>query len=117
MLSHTDKAFDFDYHLALLSTGAYLEYDQALRHPIDDGNDTARLVAEMVGAGHAARLMLGTDGARRAMWTAYGGSPGLAALVTEFVPVLADLGVGDDAIRQMLVTNPARFLAFSGSAP
>lgn len=116
VLSHTDKADDLSYHLALLATGVNLEYDQALRHPIDKTSNTARLVAGVVEAGYVDQIMLGTDGARRSMWTAYGGTPGLAALVTDLLPVLRGLGVGEEAVRRMLVHNPARFFASRGFA-
>jgi predicted metal-dependent phosphotriesterase family hydrolase len=74
-----------------------------------------RLLVHMTSAGHTNQLMLGTDGARRSMWTSLGGSPGLAALSTQLVPLLADQGVDDAAIDQMMVHNPAQFLAFVGN--
>ena len=76
VLSHTDKVGDVAYHLDLIGAGAHLEFDQALRHPINAANQTVQLVASLVSAGHEDRLMLGTDGARRSMWTAYGGDAG-----------------------------------------
>jgi phosphotriesterase-related protein len=116
VLSHTDKVDDIGYHLDLMATGVNLEYDQALRHPIDERNRTVQLVAEMVAAGYAGQVMFGTDGARRSMWTAYGGTPGLAALTTEVVPLLARRGVDNDAVSQMLRLNPARFFSFQEAA-
>lgn len=112
-LSHTDKVDDLGYHRDLVETGVHLEYDQALRHPIDETNPTVRLIAELVAAGYAGQVMVGTDGARRSLWTAYGGGPGLAALATDVVAVLTRLGVADDALAQILRLNPARFFAFS----
>ncbi len=111
VLSHTDKVDDIGYHLDLVATGVNVEFDQALRHPIEEGNTTIRLTAGLIEAGHIARVMLGTDGARRSMWTAYGGSPGLAALMTGVIPVLRRMGIEEDAIQGLLVVNPARFLA------
>ena len=113
VLSHTDKVSDVAYHLDLLATGVNLEFDQALRHPVDAANTTVQLVAKLAAAGHTERIMLGTDGARRSMWNAYGGSPGLAALVTTVIPELRRSGVDDAAIHELLVTNPARFFAFT----
>ena len=113
VLSHTDKVDDFGYHLDLVATGVNLEYDQALRYPIDEGNHTVRLVAEAATVGYAGQVMVGTDGARRSMWRAYGGAPGLAALVLDVVAVLTRLGVDGAAIAQILRSNPARFFSFS----
>ena len=116
VLSHTDKVDDIGYHLDLVASGVNLEYDQALRFPIDEENRTVRLVTEAVAAGYAGQVMVGTDGARRSMWTAYGGTPGLAALATDVVALLARLGVDDDSVAQMLRLNPARFFRFSEAA-
>ena len=104
-LSHTDKVDDAGYHRELLATGVNLIYDQGLRTP----EVTVRLVAAMVEAGHSGRIMLGTDGARRSLWSTLGGEPGLAWLLTGMVPELERLGVDPDAI---LVDNPARWLAW-----
>ena len=113
VLSHTDKVGDLGYHVDLAATGVNLEYDQALRHPIDEENQTVRLIVEAAAAGYVGQVMVGTDGARRAMWTSYGGAPGLAALAVDVVAVLARLGVDDDAIGQILRANPARFFSLS----
>ncbi len=110
VLSHTDKVTDPGYHRDLLGTGVRLEYDQALRHDGPEPNPTATLVASMCEEGHADQILLGTDAARRTLWTTLGGSPGLAWLATGFAEILEGLGV-DAAIRQqILVTNPAAWL-------
>jgi phosphotriesterase-related protein len=116
VLSHTDKVADIGYHLDLVATGAYLEFDQPLRHPIGPGNPTVRIVTELVAAGYESQLMLATDGARRSLWTAYGGSPGLAALATQVVAVLREEGISTKSINAMLVANPARFFSFHEEA-
>ena len=105
LLSHTDKVVDRGYHRELLATGAYLVYDQGLRSPAD----TARLVGWMVGDGHAERLLLGTDGARRSLWSTLGGSPGLAALATGLGRRLA-AELGPAVMERIWVANPAAAL-------
>lgn len=112
VLSHTDKIPEPALHKELLSSGVHLEYDQALRQGGDEKPATARLLADMIDAGFGSQLMLGTDGARRTLWTSLGGSPGLAWLLTGFADVLDAHGVNADARRRLLVTNPASFLAF-----
>jgi phosphotriesterase-related protein len=110
-LSHTDKQPDLAYHRELLSSGVNLEYDQALRQPVDERKGTAWLLSEMLSEGFGDRLMLGTDGARRTLWRTLGGGPGLAWLAGGFVDVLRSWGVDETARRRMFVDNPARFLA------
>jgi 5-phospho-D-xylono-1,4-lactonase len=105
ILSHTDKVVDRGYHRELLATGAYVVYDQGIRSP--DG--TARLVRWMVEDGHEGQLLLGTDGARRSLWTVLGGSPGLAALRTHLGKRLAD-ELGPAVMERIWVTNPAAAL-------
>lgn len=117
VLSHTDKAADAAYHAELAATGVYLEYDQALRHPLDASNPTVGLVAAMLEAGAAERLMLGTDGARRSMWTSLGGTPGLAALALEVVPLLEQRGATRADTDRILIHNPAAFFPFSEPTP
>lgn len=112
VISHTDKVPDLAYHRDLLETGVYLEYDQAVRQGEDAVDGTGRIVAAMIGDGHADRLMLSTDGARRSLWTSLGGEPGLAWLATRFVEILISLGIEEPAIRTMFVDNPASFLPF-----
>ena len=106
LLSHTDKLPDRGYHRELLATGAYVVYDQGLRSP----GDTARLVGWMVEDGHTDRLLLGTDGARRSLWSVLGGSPGLAALATDLGGRLAG-ELGPAVMDAIWVANPARALA------
>ena len=110
VISHTDKIADLAYHRDLLETGVYLEYDQALRQGDAAGGGTGRIVAAMVEEGFSGQLMLATDGARRSLWSVYGGL-GLAWLASGFVEILRGLGVSSDAIDEILVDNPARFLA------
>jgi phosphotriesterase-related protein len=105
ILSHTDKVADRGYHRELLSSGAYAVYDQGIRDP----EGTARLVSWMVSDGHGDRLLLGTDGARRSLWSVLGGAPGLAALRTHLGKRLAD-ELGQAAMDRIWVANPAAAL-------
>lgn len=103
-LSHTDKVTDPGYHLAMLETGVNLCYDQGIRTP----DETFSLVSAMTDAGHADRIMLGTDGARRSLWSTLGGSPGLASLL-----VMARERVDPGLIERLFVENPARYLSLN----
>ena len=105
ILSHTDKVADRGYHRELLAAGAYLVYDQGLRSP----ETTARLVAWAVADGHQDRILLGTDGARRSLWSVLGGSPGLAALATQLGRRLA-AELGEAVMHRIWVANPAAAL-------
>jgi phosphotriesterase-related protein len=111
-LSHTDKVGDESYHREMLSTGVFLCYDQALRFsPDGKANQTARLIVAMLDAGHGSQIVLGTDGARRSLWSTLGGAPGLAWLYDGFGGLLRSAGIDDDSIENLFVTNPAEFLS------
>lgn len=111
ILSHTDKHPDPGYHRELASAGAYLVYDQALRTVDTDPSPTTNLIAMQVDEGRGDRILLGTDGARRTLWTEYGGNPGLAWLATGLPPRLHAAGLSQDQVDALYVTNPARALA------
>jgi phosphotriesterase-related protein len=112
-LSHTDRVLDSAYHRDLMGTGANLCFDQGLRSP----EKTAHLVAELTALGFGSQLLIGTDGARRSLWSTLGGSPGLAWIHDGFREALAARGVDDETLGRIFVGNPARWLTFSpGSA-
>lgn len=103
-LSHTDKVSDAGYHRDMLERGVFLCYDQGLREP----ETTLRLVAQMIEEGFGSQILLGTDGARRSLWSTLGGSPGLAALYG-----LVGDGFGAETSRLLFVDNPARYLTLT----
>lgn len=103
-LSHTDKVADDGYHRSMLETGVNLCFDQGLRDPVK----THSLLETMVEAGFADQIVLGTDGARRSLWSTLGGSPGLAALYRT-----ARDRLDDELVSRLFVTNPARYLTLT----
>jgi 5-phospho-D-xylono-1,4-lactonase len=116
VISHTDRAPDPVYQQEILSTGVTLEYDSAFRWGPEAGNPTLDLVVAMVTAGFGEQIVLGMDAARRKYWTAYGGAPGLAFLLRDFVPRLHEAGLSEAHIEKIFVSNPAKCYAF-GSRP
>jgi phosphotriesterase-related protein len=116
ILAHMDRNPDIELHAEIASRGVYLEYDTIGRivyHP-----DSARLdlIEGLVAAGHLDRLMLALDLGKRDYLRAYGGGPGMAYLMDEFVPRLRRR-IGEHATDGILVANPARVFAIApGSA-
>ncbi|MEA5117841.1 MAG: hypothetical protein VB036_09490 [Propionicimonas sp.] len=111
LLSHTDKHPDAGYHRELAASGAYLVYDQALRTTDADPAPTTALVATQVAAGHGDHILLGTDGARRSLWTEHGGTPGLAWLAAVLPSRLRAAGLTQQQVDALYVANPAKALA------
>ncbi len=112
-LSHTDKEADLGYHHEILSSGVFVEYDQSLRQANDAKAPSAQLTAAMVGAGFVNQIMMGTDGARRTLWSSLGGSPGLAWLYSGWTNKLIEAGLNQSNIEQIFISNPAKALAFN----
>src|ERR1700722_1226426 len=113
VISHTDRAPDPAYHREILSTGVLLEYDSAFRWPADAGNPTLDLVVAMVQAGFGAQIVLGMDAARRKYWKGYGGGPGRAFLLRDFVPRLKHAGLSSADVEKIFVSNPASCYSFT----
>jgi 5-phospho-D-xylono-1,4-lactonase len=117
VISHTDRAPDRVYHKEILSTRAILEYDSAFRWAPEAGNPTLELIVAMVAEGFGEQIVLGMDAARRKYWKGYGGTPGLAFLLREFVPRLIEAGLTDADIERIFVSNPASCYAFVSRSP
>lgn len=113
ILSHVDKAEDLGALIALAQTGAILELDQALRQA-DRGVEsiTVRAVLALTEAGYGASIVVGTDGARRSLWTSLGGSPGLAWLASSLPGQLLRAGLDPAALPGILGGNAARALSW-----
>ncbi|MBI3975415.1 MAG: phosphotriesterase-related protein [Armatimonadetes bacterium] len=109
-LSHMDRNLDFEVHASLARAGLFLGYDCAGKSKY--GPDSARVAfgRQMVHAGYGRQILLGNDLGRPSYWVSYGGGPGLDYVLTRFVPRLREAGVPEDAIRDLLVNNPRRFL-------
>lgn len=111
VISHTDRIRDLDYHRDILESGVNVEYDQALRQPGGAGNWTAELTSTMLDEGFLDQIMLGTDGARRSLWTSLGGGPGLAWMRSGFMDSLAMRGVDENSMDVLFKRNPQAFLS------
>ncbi|MGC5170111.1 hypothetical protein ACLQ2Q_05635 [Microbacterium sp. DT81.1] len=113
ILSHVDKAANLAYLRDLAATGAVLELDQSLRERADGTSSvTVRAVLALVEAGFADQIVLGTDGARRTLWSALGGEPGLAWLASDLPAVLQEAGVGAADLHRIQHSNAQRALAW-----
>lgn len=98
---------------AVAERGAYVAIDHVGRNDSDDhvrDAERAALVAELVAAGHAGRVLLSGNAVGVAK-----GHPGYelpyAHVLTAFAPLLASHGVADADIQQLLVANPRDLLA------
>lgn len=117
ILSHADKSMDLDYLHRILASGAILECDQALRQ-FELGHDGWSLNAtvSLIQEGYGRQLVIGTDGARRSLWSTLGGSPGLAWLAANLPTLLVDKGISPEQVRAVMHDNAVRAFSWSASA-
>lgn len=112
-IGHLDRRMVWEDHLAIARTGVYLGYDQICKERHDPDVTRAEFVARLVAEGFGDRILLGSDLARRNDLFAWQGSPGLAYLLTGFVPLLHQQGLTDEDVARILVDNPRHFLAWA----
>jgi phosphotriesterase-related protein len=111
-LSHVDKIVDRGLHRDLLSTGAFVEYDQSFRWG-DRPNGTLQLLEWMAEDDLLDGIVLGMDGARRGYYRVHGESPGLDWLLDGFTIAMAERGISEPERRRLFVDDPARWLTFT----
>ena len=109
-LSHMDRNPDFWEHHRIAETGAYLGYDCPGK--VKYGPDELRIgvLKRLINAGLGKQILLGNDLGRPSYWRSYGGGPGLDFVLTKFTSRLRNEGVSEQAITNLLVDNPRRFL-------
>ncbi|HIY67704.1 MAG TPA: aryldialkylphosphatase [Candidatus Agrococcus pullicola] len=108
LLAHADRDPDPGLHLDLMDRGAFLGYDGMARPRTRSDAELLDLTERVVASGPN-RVLLGGDVARASRYVAYGGMPGLRYLGDRYLPRLRER-IGEDAVRTMLVANPAAFL-------
>ena len=111
MVSHLDRAPDIATLLAVAEQGATICIDGLFREKYRPLSDVINAVGALVANGHAARIVLGGDIARRSLRRT-AGAPGMAGVMTHLAARLRH-EFGASIVDGFLVTNPARALSFT----
>ena len=119
VIAHAGDSNDLEYLRALADTGASLGCDRFnIEHFNPEAKRIETLVA-LVGAGYAGQVHLGHDAAcfmdfmvGNPFFTEE--KPDYLHISTHVLPALLEVGVTQDQIDQMLVSNPQRFFAPAG---
>jgi predicted metal-dependent phosphotriesterase family hydrolase len=113
VIGHADSYPVLEHHLAILERGASVEFDfLGMSFTAVERHSEPRVVEllrELLGRGHAERILLSQDVCNDAQLRRYGGN-GYAYLATTFLPRLRAAGVSDAEIETMTVANPRRIL-------
>ncbi len=114
IIGHIDLRLDWDFVLALARTGVYIGFDQISKEKYYPDSLRVEFITQLVAEGHGQQILLSGDLARRSYWHSYGlGGAGFTYIPLIFAPMLKSAGLPENTIREFLVGNPARALAFS----
>jgi len=112
VIGHADSYPVLEHYLAIIKRGANLEFD-FIGMPWEReriGEDrTVELLGELVGRGHADRILLSQDVCNDSQLVRFGGH-GYAYLTTAFLPRLRAAGISDADIETITVANARRLL-------
>ena len=100
-------------HKAICRRGAYVGFD---RQGGPGDAEQVPMVMALLEAGFADRLMFAADTSSANQMKRNKGD-GYAKTLTVFVPKLKAAGASDEVLRQIMVDNPRRFLAFVPKRP
>ena len=113
VIGHADSHPDPDYHRAIVERGASVEFDfLGMSFTPLERHGEGRIVesiCELLGRGHAERILLSQDVCHDSQLSRYGGN-GYTYLAESFLPTLRAAGVSDDEIATITVDNPRRLL-------
>ncbi len=97
-------------HKAICRRGAFVGFD---RQGQQQDVQQVPLVMALLDAGFADNLLFSSDLATANALKRYDSRLGYAKTLTVFVPKLREAGANEEVLRQIMVDNPRRFLAFS----
>jgi phosphotriesterase-related protein len=116
VIGHSDSYPVLEHCLEIVRRGANLEFDFLGMSftPMERHGESrvVELIGELVGLGHADRILLSQDVCHNSQLKAYEGN-GYVYLFERFLPRLRDFGIPETAIRTMTVDNPARILTLA----
>jgi phosphotriesterase-related protein len=114
-VGHSDTVKSLDYSLAMLETGAYLQYDcmmtcragGALVMPEIERRIT--FLKAVIERGHQRKILLSHDVCQRSHLASRGG-PGFTFLFAHFAPLAITAGIDPGVLQEIFTDNPRRAL-------
>lgn len=124
VIDHIDVEFDMDYCRELMDAGAFIEFDDFGKEFYIDAHerkqfaggifvtDYQRVLAlkQFVDQGYADHLLITCDVCLKTLIHAYGGW-GYDHILTHIIPMMREVGIGEEAIQTITRKNPLRLLA------
>ena len=116
VIGHADSYPVLAHWLAIVERGASIECDflGMAFTPMERKGEprVIELILELLERGHGDRILLSQDVCDNSQLIFYGGN-GYAYLAEQFLPRLAERGVGDAEIQRLTVDNPRRILTIA----
>ena len=111
IIGHCDTYLDQAYHLAILESGAYVQFDTVGRNHMNPDSRRASAFAELARLGWKHKLLLSSDRCHRSDLCAFGGL-GYGYVFTGFFDLLRAKGIDDETLDTVTIENPRRALAW-----
>ena len=111
IIGHCDTYLDQAYHLAILESGAYVQFDTVGRNHMNPDSRRASAFAELARLGWKNKLLLSSDRCHRSDLRAFGGL-GYGYVFTGFFDLLRAKGIDDETLDTVTIENPRRALAW-----
>jgi len=109
---HADRTCpNTSVHMELMSRGCWFCYDSIHRLKYLSDEQELTLLKQMKDAGHLQRMLLSLDTTNMRL-RAYKGEIGLDYILTEYIPLLHQVGFTDQDLTQICILNPQRALCF-----
>lgn len=111
IIGHCDTYLEQAYHLAILETGAYVQFDTVGRNHMNPDSRRAEAFVELLRLGWGEQLLLSSDRCFRSDLHAFGGLS-YGYVFSGFFDMLRAKGVDDQTLDLVTITNPRRVLAW-----
>lgn len=111
-IGHSDRNPDSFYHLSILKTGAYIQFDCIGKIKYYPENVRIDLIKNILSHGYIDKLLISGDMGRKSYFKSYGGGPGFEFIITKFVSRLIKESFSEEIIRKIFIDNPANWLQF-----
>lgn len=111
LICHLDRTnFDRSAHIEALDAGCMLCYDSIHRYKyVSDADERAR-IADMCKSGYDRQIVLSLDTTNQRLRAYHSPDMGLDYILTDFIPLLRQDGIGEESIRRMCRENAPHIL-------
>ena len=116
LIGHLDLKPELSYLLEVAKTGVNIGLDQFGKEKYLPDLERVKLIVQLCEAGFERQIIIGGDMARKSYFKSYGGNPGLEHVPITVKHMLAQVGLSGEAIDDILIHNPRRWLEFEESS-